>query len=497
MNKRLRTLLIALGVLVIIAAVAGVLVWLPTGGANDETETTTTTAGDDTIPLLDKASIGDAPVLALTITNATGHFEIRPRDDGTMAVTDYPDLPPDGTAITALCKDAAGLSALAVVENAEAAEAYGFSSPSAQFTASYVDGTEATVVFGSKTPYDTGYYAQVDGDSHIYIVDTETAEAFQTSGLSLIGKSLIVAPAVASDDTEGTAQLLELRLAGSGRKQRVDIRLDVNGDYPGMTYVSAYVMTAPYVRAIDSDLFSSPSTAMTSLTASGVAAVHPDEATLASYGLTDPASTAAFTSAVVRVSKADSKKMEHEQDREHMILLGNQDENGNYYALVDGIDAVYLLAASQVPWAQWQYIDLTSKLLFLRDIATVSSVTVNENGQTTVMELTHFPDKENVDENLQVTIGGKQHDTADFRKVYQQLIGIRRLGDADPGAAASGTPVLSVTLAFNDGSDPMTVELYPMTASRYLLMTNDGEQSAVSISKTEDFLKVYADYLAG
>lgn len=502
MSKRLRTLLICIAAAIVVGGAAAAVCLLPNG--EDNPGTTTSTTQQQEIVILNKTTDQNgktvsSPVRSLTVKNASGEYRLAPRSDGSLSVEEYADLPVDTLAITSICGNIADLKAVSTVQMTEGESAYGLDSPTATVTAVFHDDTTETIVFGSKTPYETGYYCRKQGDDTLYIVETSKAEQFQSDSLSFIGKSLITAPSVNGDDNEGTAQLLRLWLTGSSRSQAIEIKVDTQGAYPGLTKVSAYVMTAPFVRAVDGDVVSSMSSTMTSLTASGVAAVHPNEATLEKYGLSEPHSTAAFTLAVVKAAGEDDSEaaMTYYNDREHMILLGNQDENGDYYALVDGLDIVYLLSAQSVPWAEYQYIDLTSKLLFLRDIQTVSSVTVSENGQDTVYALAHFPEKENKDEQLTVTSGSKTYSTSEFRTLYQLMISIRRVADAEAGAQANGVPVLKLTLTFLDGSAPMSVALYPMTASRYLCVTDDGEMTAVSISKTEDFLKQLHNYQTG
>ena len=58
------------------------------------------------------------------------------------------------------------------------------------------------------------------------------------------------------------------------------------------------------------------------------------------------------------------------------VRLGGKDESGNYYAMLDGVDIVYTVAASNVPWAEEQYGDLLADFLFLEYITDLKSVTL-------------------------------------------------------------------------------------------------------------------------
>lgn len=506
MSKRVRNLLIAVAALVVSAVgVWGVLTLLPGGNTPaDEDTTTTTTTAAPAIVIVDKrydASGAEvsAPVMTIDIQNREDAFTVATDDDGTMAVTAYNDLPVDSAAITALCDNLAYLTALSKPAANEDDAAYGFADPTATVNVTYHDGTTATILFGDASKGSDGYYCRREGDSTLYIVETAIAEGFMTKGLDLIGKTLIAPPAVNAGDDAGKASLFRLWLTGSCREQPIEIVTDTDGAYPALTYMSTFYIKEPYLRSIDSDLFSTMSGMMTSLVASGVEMVHPTADALESYGLADPHSVAAFTLAVTATASGENggTVTTHYNDREHMVMLGATNADGYYYALVDGIDIVYLLAPTAVPWAELSYVDLVSKLLFMKDITTVDTITISDAGTVTAFDLTHYPNKEKHDDQLVVKADGKTYGTADFRTLYALMMSIHKVDDKEEGATPTGEPVLKWELTFTDGTAPMTIALYDMTASRYLCVADDGEESAVSISDAEDFVRQYRNYLKG
>lgn len=505
MSKRVRNMLLSLVALAAVGAIVAVVLVMPPpdNGNGDDTTATTTTAKAD-IVIVDKtknAQGGEvtAPVVRVDIQNAKDTFAVITRDDTSMAVEAYKEVLPDTAAITAMCEALSYLTAVSTTTANEADSAYGLDKPAATVKTTYHDGETITITIGAKSKGTEGYYCRREGDKTLYILDTTVAEQFFDDGMQLIGKVLIAPPTVNADDKEGRAQLLKLWLTGTCREAPIEIITDTEAAYPGMTYVSSYVIRSPYLRAIDSDQFTTVSSAMTYLMASGIAAVHPTIDQLTAFGLTDPYSVAAFTLSVVSTTAADNggTKTSHYNDREHMILLGGKNENGDYYALIDQYDIVYTLSPDSVPWAELQYIDVTSKLLFMKAITAVDSVTVTADGQAKTFALEHRPDKENRDDQLVVTSDGKTYDTAEFRILYQLMIGIKRVAEKEEDASASGEPVMKLQMTFNDDTEPMEITLYPMTASRHLCVTADGEESAVSIKNVEDFLKQYRNYLNG
>ena len=506
MSKRVRNMIVSLVALAAVGAiVAAVLLMPPTENpSGDDTAATTTTTQKQDIVIVDKTKNAhggtvDVPVVRVDIHNAADTYAIITRDDRTMAVEAYKDLPPDTTALTALCEALSYLTAVDTVAANEADSAYGLDQPTVTITVTYYDGEAVTLTVGAKSKGTEGYYCRRGGDATLYLVDTTFVDSLLVDGMQWIGKTVIAPPAVNADDEEGQAQLLNLWLTGSCREKPIEIITDTEAAYPGMTFVSPYIIRAPYLRAVDSDYFTTVTPNMTYLTASGVAAVHPTIDQLEAFGLSDPYSVAAFTLSVVSTTAADNggTKTSHYNDREHMVLLGNKNADGDYYALIDQYDLVYTLSPAAVPWAEMQYIDVANKLLFMKAITSVDSITVTSDGRAKTFALAHHPEKEKRDEQMTVTADGKTYDTAEFRILYQLMIGIKRVADKEEGATVSGAPVMKLEMAFNDGTAPMEIALYPMTASRYLCMTADGEESAVSISTVDAFLKQYTNYLNG
>lgn len=470
----------------------------------DATTTTTATTKQPDIVIVDKTKNEQGaavpiPVVSIRIQNELDDFTIITRDDNTMAVETYQELLPDTVAITSLCDSLSYLTAVTQTTANEAAEAYGLNPPKATVTVTYHDGTTATLLIGNPSKGTQGYYCAREGEKELYIIESVLAETLFQDGMQWIGKVLIAPPTANKDDESGQAQLLNLWLTGTCREKPLEIITDVNAEYPGMTYVSSYVIRAPYLRAVDSDYFTTVAPAMTYLKASGVAAVHPSVEQLDAFGLSDPYSVAAFTLSVVSTKAAENGGTEtsHYNDREHMVLLGGKNENGDYYALIDQYDIVYTISPSSVPWAEMQYEDVVSKLLFMKAITSVDSITVTDNGEAKVFALEHRPDAATRDEQMIVRADNKTYGTAEFRVLYQLMIGIKRVAAKEEGATPAGEPVLTLKMTFNDGTAPMEVSFYPMTASRYLCVTTDGEESAVSIQTVDDFLKQYHNYLNG
>lgn len=115
----------------------------------------------------------------------------------------------------------------------------------------------------------------------------------------------------------------------------------------------------------------------------------------------------------------------------HTITVGNKDEDGNYYVMADDIPVIYLVSSSSISsWVSLQYDDVADTMLFMENIVNVKSISLTVDGKETLFELSHYPDKEESDDQLVVKVGDKTYSTPTFRSLYQILMGVARNGSA-------------------------------------------------------------------
>lgn len=498
MNKRIRTLVIA-GVAVVVLVGALLVLLDPFGwfgtASNDGEESSTTATTTTTIPLIEKTEEDSVtPVSSVEITTPEEQFVIRPDADGTFAVEGYADLPVYTTRVDTLLSAVADIYATRKITDAPANAAdFGLEEPLAAVTVTYTDGSTYAFEIGNEEPNQSGYYFREAGQSAIYLVSTTFAETMTRPSLEYIGLTLITEPAVQEDDETGEAQLMKMELSGSVRPQPILLRYAEAADSSEFTSMSQYVITAPYLRAADSDI-REWSTALNTLSATGVAAAHPTAEQLQEFGLSDPYSVAVMTFAVYAETE-DTVTTYNEQTL--MLRLGGKDEDGSYYAMLDGVDVVYLVSPSAVPWAEMTYDDLVSSLLFTKNIQQVSAISVTADGVTTRFELAHHEDAESTDESLTVTANGTTYPTADFRSLYQVLMQVERFAGAD-GATAAGDPSVVIRIdPTADGGSAIEAKFYSQTANRYLCVREDGDTYLVSASDVENAVQQLQNYLSG
>ena len=330
------------------------------------------------------------------------------------------------------------------------------------------------------------------------------AETFTAPSTDYIGTTLMTTPEIKEDDDSGQAVLRDMELSGTVRADKpFAFRMVTTEDTDFSLYT--YMMTSPYLRGCNSDKIQNLQS-FTSLTASRAVKAYPTEEDLAAYGLDEPYSVAELHTAVSTLvddpdASSTSSGEEAEQVTsfynvaEHTIRVGDTDEDGNYYVTVDDIPVVYLVSSSSISlWVEAQYDDLADSLLFMRDITTVKNVSVTIDGEKTTFDLTHYPDEEDRDDMMVVKSGDQTLDTASFRSLYQNLMGITRYGAA--ASKPTGDPDVTVEIVPIEG-DTIRVDLYQKDASIYTCVQDTGEYYEVKASLVTRIIENVPDYLAG
>lgn len=508
MSKQIRTLLIAGISIVALGGLLAVLLLLPeqTGGGSSSSNLSSTASSDPAITLMDKSKGEDGkaleqPVKKIEATVGESTFVIEPNADKQMAVAKYAKLPIHSTRIDSLCSALASLTASKEVGTPTDLEAYGLAKPKATMAVTYHDDTVYIVELGDETPLKDGYYLRDKDKGTVYVVDTSVGEQLLQGDTMYIGTTLITSPTVDSEKG-GTAAVRDMDLSGTVRAKRpFALRMVTTDDKLVDTYAS-YVLTKPYFKGVDATKLETLTSGMLTLTADKAVVPFPTKEQKTEYGFDNPYSVAKLHLAVSATVKKDPNDEKSEgvtsyyDVREHTVTLGKKDEDGNYYAMVDDYDVIYLVSPSSVAWAETQYNDIATTMLFSKMITDVKSVTVTVNGKPTVFELAHYPDAEDRDTQMIVTVDGKQYSTPNFRNLYQVFMMIQRNGD--PSGDVSGDPVLSIELTpKDDKQETITAKLYKLDASEYTCVLGDGDIYSVKASSVDRAIKQIENYLAG
>lgn len=145
--------------------------------------------------------------------------------------------------------------------------------------------------------------------------------------------------------------------------------------------------------------------------------------------------------------------------KQHVLMIGNS-TNSQYYAMLEGRDAVFTLDSSNLSFVDTPLIEIVDRLIYLPAIYDVSKLVIDIDGRTDILEMDL--NKDNPGNDLYVFNGTKITDSATqklFRYYYQGAIAI--MGDKlDMNANPEGKPFARFTYTFKTG-EITVVELIP------------------------------------
>lgn len=512
MSKRTRTLILACVAVVALGGILAALLLIPPKEGASSSEA----SSDPSITLLDKSKGADGktvedPVKTMTVKLQGEEFTLIKNADGDMVVEAYKDLPIGTSSIGYLINAITTISASKNLGAVENPADFGFDKPLATVNVTYHDDSTYAFEIGAKTPLEDGYYYRVKDSGEVYIVETSLGDEVSQASTAYIGTTLMTAPTKNDDDENGQAVLRDMELSGTARKQTFAFRQVTSSDTKLSLY--SYMLTKPYLRGVNSNLAQTLST-FTSLTASSAFKAYPTKEDLTKYGFDKPYTVAKLNTAISSTkddpnasSSASSSTSSGSGETPqityyynvaaHTITVGNKDEDGNYYVMADDIPVIYLVSSSSISsWVSLQYDDVADTMLFMENIVNVKSISLTVDGKETLFELSHYPDKEESDDQLVVKVGDKTYSTPTFRSLYQILMGVARNGSASE--KPSGTPSVIFKMTLNGEDAPSTVvNMYQTSASLYTVVQSTGETYTVKASAVNTLKQRLTDYLNG
>ena len=347
MNKKIRNLIIGAVVLVLLVGVLLLLIFLPEQDTTEEESSAAESSyTSSTVELFSREA---EEVESITLENESGSIVINreEEDDSSVYTVEGLEDVDTNSSASSLASSLNTVSATQLVEeNPSDIAKYGLDSPSATITVNYTDGTSNVLYFGDTLPTGSGAYGMVNDDASVYAMSS-TLVSYTGSVLTDFVDTTVVPTweAPASEESSGTT------------KTEPDIRSmsvtggtlgDVLGDTP-FTFVmgetneemesygvsgSTWTITSPVTASLHTENTASIREGAYGLSASSVAAVHPDEAALAEYGLADPYCVVEFD----------------REGEEFTLTIGNSDGGTGRYVMVNGKDVVFVVAESELPW---------------------------------------------------------------------------------------------------------------------------------------------------
>ncbi len=511
-SKRTRTLILTSAAALILAAAVLVVTLFPfspaDGGSENSGTSSDTPSVEDSIVLIDKTVETDkdeedetVEVTQMTVTNKDDSYTlVYNTKDKVYQLKGYEDLTLNASGANSMADCAAYIEAAAKVKVVENLADFGLDKPQATFTGTYHDGSTATLSVGKETPSGNSYYVSLQGDDNVYICSSSYVSYFTMTGASFVNTTLLSTPTVKSDDPNGTPTLREVTLTGRSHPVPLTLRRSAESDNSTLA-LHTYIITAPYKRGV-SETVSNELTTFTSLSASEAAVLHPTAADKKKYGFDDPLTLAKVTLSVCTTKDTESEDgetattVEYYNTTKATVTIGSKDASGNYYVMMEGINAIFLVSSASLSMvAERTYDNTVNTLLFLKDITTVKQINVGIAGKQHKLTLKHYPDEEDRDKSLVVSEGDKSYITSDFRTLYQLMMGLDRYQPLKK--TPTGTPALELELIDENDEVYLSASFYEVSGSIYHARTSEGETFTIKASKISHFIKQMDNFLNG
>lgn len=322
MMKHYRGLLWSIAALaILVGALLAALYWLPEKQAP---------AAQDNAAVITVMSIPAAAVRELSVTNAAGTLQAV-REGASLSVPSLKGFPLDKTRLDALLANAIQLTALREIDvTGKPLADFGLEPPAATVVVTSTVGVE-TYEVGREAPASLGSYVRYGGK--VFLVNTAYASVF------LRGEADYLSRMVAEELAH--------------KEEQLGIKLECGGDRISLVYVPAeervsgsgseavtetikayYIAEEPAPAVLTYDEVTRWSWLPAGFDASEVAALRPNAATLAEFGLDKPDCTLSYVTSSGR-----------------SVTLHSKDAgDGSCYLMRDGVDAIFRTEREYTAW---------------------------------------------------------------------------------------------------------------------------------------------------
>lgn len=447
MRKQLRNIIISLCVVVLlVAGIISVNIFSKSGGTSSSSSQTSST---QTITVYKTDS---KKITTLHIKNNAEEVMLH-QSNGKYTVDGLADKLVNQDTASSTFTAAADVTAEKLIEkNSSNLSQYGLDNP--KLTVDVVSGnTTVTLEIGNATPTDDGNYLCMKGSKDVYKILTATTNSFKLKKTDLVNLS------ICGFESSNAAKLTEITLGGTERSQPIVLDVDptstssTSSTSSGSSSVT-YLMKSPRTYQLNNDNVSKISSALQSLSASGVLSLDMSDATLSKYGLKNPKYN---LSAVYNGNK--------------MVLDFGEpfDDDGTTMlpVVLEGTPVIYKVSESTLSFYNWQLSDITNTMLYSEYIDNVASITVTTGSENYTINFSGKGDQ------LTGTYGSKKLNTDNLRKFYQNLLGISFEGAASKPANTSVYAKVVITY-HNSSRKPTTMEFITIDTRRYF-WTIDGQ----------------------
>lgn len=453
MKKNLRLIIICA---VVVAVLAGVLVFLMANKQDTPDEQTTDTADEITTSLLYSNKLDDLDVL--TIENEHGTYKVERVEingQNLWTIMEIANLPLSNNVITTLVENAISVTAQqTVAENPEDISIYGLDKPLATVTAQFTDSanTVRKLYVGNKTPKGTAHYFMMEGDPAVYTVNIGEMNCYLNDKWTAVIRTVFSAAANADGTADSVIQKMVIDRADLDYDMVIEYDTRLDDDNNMVANSSMYVMTSPVFRELNPETCDPVTNGVFGLTATELCIVNPAEEDMVNCGLAEPA-------VILNVEANGNNNMTMKIGNEYTTEDGAKAR----FVHVEGADIIYGFTTDLLPWLTVKPLDITTTMFTSNYIYNLTSVDITTDSEKYDFEITGSSA-----DDFAVTLNGQAADGDAFKNFYQFIL---RVPSADVYfEETTAKPVLTVDIKTKDGGD--SIEFIPSDNRQSIIRLN-------------------------
>ncbi|MBH1940319.1 DUF4340 domain-containing protein [Mobilitalea sibirica] len=373
-------------------------------------------------------------------------------------------------------------------ESVENLEEYGLKDPDIYVSAEQADGKSLTLQFGIEAIGGKGYYALVNQDNKVYLLNTSYGVGFNYSDIEMT--------AVEPGPTINTEHIHHIVIENrDGNDFELLYDPENKLDYTPSDMFS-WVILKPYEEGYLADGSKVSELLGNYGSFQYNTCVDYQSEELGKYGLEDPVASLyvgyyEYYTQTLDKPETDEKTGEeitektYYDTKEYKIYVGNSDGNGNYYVRKEGSNAVYTMKATEVD--KMLHVDafsIMSSFIILPNIETVNRIDIEIDGIPYTMEIERIKEKNEDGEEETKSIyyyNGREVEEDIFKDVYQVMIAAAYDAEMKEEINAEGIkPFLTISyhIVGNNGeAKVLTASYLPYDDSFYLI--RKGEEDSI------------------
>jgi len=386
-------------------------------------------------------------------TKSDGTVEKKTVDRKVWQAIEPESMKPNTSTVDNIAWNANTLKAQKLIEeNPSDLSIYGLDNP-VILTFILKDGTKYMLSIGNEIPTGGSYYARKEGDPTVYTIGSYEAEKFLQTKFDLMTKDLY-------DETYATDDFTVVSYERKGQKV-FDSAAGDKGNW---------LLSYPIETEANSSSIYPILEVLGQLTASEYIDENVED--LNKYGLKNPSYVLSYT------VKGNNYK----------LSLGNKNEKGYFYAIMNDENLVFTVAASNFPFLDKPIEEIISSFVHLQNINEVAEMRVEIDGRTDVSKINvdkEDEEKSTYEFNGTLLTGEKDEDyISAFKKYYQGAIGLivdKVVLDAEP---LLENPEVTITYILHNG-EKIVVELVASPDNVYYYAFKNGKYTGTMLRKKQ------------